>query len=104
MIKVIVQSNEWEVLWEFTWEEGIAFTQMASKNWVEIPVSCGSWACGICRATILEWAEHIDKEMTGLEALPMWEEEILTCIAGIKWELFREDIKEDIQIVIKRLY
>ena len=104
MIKVIVENNQWEILWEFNWEEWLAFTEMAAKNWVEIPVSCWSWACGICRTTIVEWSEYIDREMTGIAALPVWEDEILSCIAGVKWELFDEEQKWDITITIKRLY
>lgn len=104
MIKVIVQDNQWVVLWEFNWEEWIAFTEMASKNWVEIPVSCSSWACGICRTNIIEWWEYIEREMTWTAMLPVWDEEILSCIAWIKGELFDENVKEDITITIKRLY
>ena len=100
MIKITVQSKDWTELWTFAAEKWKVFTTLATENWVEIPMSCGSWACGMCLCEILEWVEYINKAYSMPGFMELEENQVLTCIAAVKDEYF--DDSTEAEIVLKR--
>lgn len=99
MITITVQTPDWNVLWTFEAEKWKMITVLATENGVEIPMSCGAWACGLCLCEIVEWWEFIDK-WNGFMALE--DNQVLTCIATIKDDCFDNNVAWN--VVIKRVY
>lgn len=99
MITITVQAANWETLWTFNAEKWKMITALATENGVEIPMSCGAWACGLCLCEIVEWWEFIDK-WNGFMALE--DNQVLTCIATIKDDCFDNNVAWN--VVIKRVY
>lgn len=99
MITITVQAANWETLWTFNAEKWKMITALATENSVEIPMSCGAWACGLCLCEIVEWWEFIDK-WNGFMALE--DNQVLTCIATIKDDCFDNNVAWN--VVIKRVY
>lgn len=99
MITITVQAANWETLWTFNAEKWKMITASATENGVEIPMSCGAWACGLCLCEIVEWWEFIDK-WNGFMALE--DNQVLTCIATIKDDCFDNNVAWN--VVIKRVY
>lgn len=74
----------------FPGEDTISIAQMAKKNGVEFPTSCGMGACGICKCKIIAGNKHIqiDKISTPMKKLARNEngefEEVFACVGWIK--------------------
>lgn len=51
-----------------------------------IPLGCGVGACRTCVGVIEEGLEWIDPEAVGPQQIPVEENEVLTCICGVKGE------------------
>lgn len=100
MIKITVQWTDGVELWTFEAEKGKLITEMAKANDVEIPFSCGAWACGLCLCEVIEGKDLINGAFLNHPLMELEENQILTCISAIKDEAF--DIKEDLNIVLKR--
>lgn len=98
MIEITVQTRDWNVLWTFGAEKWELITSMASKNNVEIPMSCGAGACGLCLCEIVQWWEFIEKWNWFMN---LEENQVLTCIATIKDECFDNNIEW--KVVLKRM-
>lgn len=63
---------------------------MAEDQNFEIPSSCRSGACFVCAAKVLKGAECIDIGKMGVPLVDIDEDQILTCIGGIKSECFKD--------------
>lgn len=100
MIKIIVQNTEWVELWSFEAEKWKLITEMAQKNDVEIPFSCGAWACGLCLCKVIEWRELVNGSFLNHPLMELNEDEVLTCISSIKDEYF--DDWKDHEVILKR--
>jgi ferredoxin len=106
-VKVKINDSNWVLLWEFDWEDNISFSKMAEKNNIEIPVSCGMWACYACACKIIWWGEFIDigKKSVPLIELPTDEkwnyQDVLTCVWWIKSEFIKD--QEVHEIVIQKM-
>lgn len=99
MIEISILTTDWNVLWTFNAEKWEVITTLATKNNVEIPMSCWAWACGLCLCEIIEWWEFIDK-WNWFMALE--DNQVLTCIAKIKDECFDNGVNW--KVVLKRTY
>jgi ferredoxin len=100
MIKITIQWTDWKELWNFEAEKGKLITEMASTHDVEIPFSCGAWACGLCLCEVIEWKELINDSFLSHPLMELEENQILTCISAIKDEYF-DDWKNH-EIVLRR--
>lgn len=99
-INITVLARDWAELWTFAAEKGKVFTTLATENWVEIPMSCGAWACGLCLCEIIQWVEYINKAYSMPGFMELEENQVLTCIAAVKDECFDNNVEAI--IVIKR--
>lgn len=79
---------------------------MAKENNIDIPLSCGIWACRVCSCQIKEGAENIqiDKIMTPT-ILPERDEnknfkEVFTCVWGIKSEKIKST--ENFEVILQK--
>lgn len=84
------------LIWEFNWEDNISLAKMAEKNNIDIPVSCGMWACFACACKIISGGEFIDigKKSVPLVELPIDEKwqynQVLTCVWWLKSEFLKD--------------
>ena len=102
-IKIIVQWSDWTVLGSFDAKKWETIMALAQANNVEIPFSCGAWACGLCLCYIVQWWEYINKAYTTPSFMELDEDQVVTCIAAVKDECF-DDENANIGIVLKRAY
>jgi len=100
MINITVLAKDWIELWTFQAEKWKVLTTLATENWVEIPMSCWAWACGLCLCEILEWIDLINKAYSTPWFMELEENQVLTCIAAIKDECFDNDMEG--KVVLKR--
>ncbi len=100
MIKITVQWTDGVELWTFEAEKGKLITEMAKAHDVEIPFSCGAWACGLCLCEVIEWMDMINGAFLNHPLMALEENQVLTCISAVKDEAFDKD--EDVNIVLKR--
>lgn len=64
---------------------------------VEIHSACMMWMCGACMCKIEKGWEFINKSAKWEPAFPLYEDEVMTCIAKV-------DAKKDGEIVLKKIY
>ena len=51
---------------------------------IEIPNACRAGSCASCMCHIVQGEEHIEKSLRGEPAFPLDQDEVMTCIAGIR--------------------
>ena len=102
-IKITVQWSDWTEIGSFVAKKWETIMALAQANNVEIPFSCGAWACWLCLCYIVQWWEYINKEYTTPSFMQLDEDQVLTCIAAIKDECF-DGWNAKIEIVLKRAY
>ena len=102
MIKVIVQDPNWTEIGSFEAEKWKTITDLAQKYDVEIPFSCGGWACGLCLCEIVEWKELVNGSFLQNPLMQLHENEVLTCISAVKDEYFEKGW--DYTITLKRRF
>ncbi len=81
-----------------TGHEEKSIIDVAEENWIELPYSCRSGACFSCCAEVTKWKEHLDLEKTGEALIDVEDNECLTCICGIKKEVFTSGEQVEIEI------
>ncbi len=107
VVKVKINDSNWNLVWEFIWEDNISFSKMAEKNNIEIPVSCGMGACFACACKIVSWNEFIDiwKISVPLVDLEVDDnnnyKDVLTCIGGIKSEYIKDN--NEYEIILQKM-
>ena len=102
-IRITVQATDWSDLGSFEAKKWETIMALAQANSVEIPFSCGAWACGLCLCYIVKWWEFINKSYTTPSFMELDEDQVLTCIAAVKDECF-DDENANIEIILKRAY
>ena len=87
--KVIVKNRMGEIMAEFepNAEESLA-TQCQDAG-APVPISCGVGACRTCVATVSVGMDLLDTEAVGPKMIDTEDNEILTCICGIKEDIVR---------------
>ena len=63
---------------------------MAEEQGIELPYSCRSGACFSCCAWVNKGMEHLDTEKTWEALIDVEPGEVLTCICGVKKEVFEK--------------
>lgn len=84
MAKIIVTDDKGVVVADFTANPDEALGTQAQDAGAPIPFSCGAGACRTCCCKVHKGLEHIDREAVGPMHIMVDDDEILTCIAGLK--------------------
>ena len=84
MVKIIVKNDQGAQVAEFTANADEALGTQIQDAGAPIPFSCGAGACRTCCCQVTKGMEHIDKEAVGPMHIMVDDNEILSCIAGIK--------------------
>lgn len=83
MTKIRIESSQWELIREVEVTAGKRLLSQLEKAGVEIPNACRTGMCAACLCTIESGGEYIQKDLWGEPAFPLWEDEVMTCIAGV---------------------
>ncbi len=96
MAKVIIKDNSGKQIADFAGNSDDPISTQGQENGAEVPVACGVGVCGSCKCKVKKGREFIIDNEFGDAQVPLEEDEVLTCISGIK-----EDAPEDAEIEIE---
>lgn len=88
VIDIIIESTEWESLGIWQWSKTKTLLESAEDAGVSIPSSCRSGACFVCAARVKEGMEFLDIGKFWLPLVDIDEDQVLTCVCGIKDDVF----------------
>ena len=96
MAKIIIKDENGVIVASFDDNQEESIGIQAQDEGAPIPFSCGSGACRTCVGKVCKGKEHINEEFIGQKYIMTEDDEILTCISGIK-----EDAPADAEIEIE---
>lgn len=99
-MKIIIKDKEWNILKELSAEVGKTLLRQISDAWEEMHFACMTWICGACMCEVESWSEFIDKEMRTAPGFPLADEEVMTCISGVK----KDSVDQEWNIILKKIY
>ncbi len=96
MTTVRIENSEGELIKEVPIDVGRVLLSQLESHDIEIPNACRAGMCAACMCNIVQWSEHVIKNLRGEPAFPLGEDEVMTCIAGVK--------ETDETIVLRTMY
>lgn len=96
MAKIIIKDRKGEKITEFEGNHDESLGVQAQENGVAVPFSCGVGACRACVGKVKKGKEYIDSEAVGPKHITTEDDEVLTCICGL-----RENAPQDAEIEIE---
>ncbi|MDD3144933.1 MAG: 2Fe-2S iron-sulfur cluster-binding protein [Candidatus Gracilibacteria bacterium] len=63
---------------------------------IDITYACHTGICGACMCNIESGSENVEKSFRGEPGFPLGDDEVMTCIGGIK--------NKDIDVVLKTIF
>ena len=93
---ITIKNTSWEVIKIIEADISKTLLKQLSENGVELASACHTGICWACMCEIESWEENIDKSFRWEAWFPLWDEEVMTCIAWVK--------NKDIDIVLKTIY
>jgi ferredoxin len=84
MAKVTIKDNGGNVAAEFDSNSDENVAAQGQSAGAPVPVACGVGACRMCAGKCTKGIEHVDREAHGPIHIGLEDDEVLTCIAGIK--------------------
>ncbi len=86
MKKIIVKDSSWKIIKELDQNINKTLIKQLTDEWVEVMSACHHWICWACIYWIEQWVENINKSFKGEPWFPLWDEEVMTCIAWVNWK------------------
>ncbi len=96
MANITIKDKNNKILKSFPiniWKKLIS--QLKDNN-IEVNSACNIWICWACMFNIESWKENIIKNFKWEPGFPLWDEELMSCIAWVK--------NEETNIVLKNIY
>lgn len=84
MTKVTIKNSQGDDQASFAGDPSQSVGTQAQDEGAAIPFSCGVGACRTCVCTVNKGMQHIDQEAVGPKHIETEDNEILSCIAGVK--------------------
>ncbi len=84
MAKVKITDNSGVQVAQFDANSDESVGAQAQNNGAAIPFACGVGACRTCVGRVKKGNEFLDKEAIGSQHISTEEDEVLTCICGVK--------------------
>ena len=84
MAKVTVKGESGKEVASFQANTDESIGVQAQENGAPIPFSCGVGACRTCVAKVHKGKEFLDEEAVGPKHIMTEDDEILTCICGVR--------------------
>lgn len=99
---VTVQDHDGTIMWQFLADRHQSLLESAEAADIDIGYSCRSGACFACACKVQKGLEWVDIGQFGVPLVDLEDEEdILTCVAGIRDERWLD--WQDHEVVIKRM-
>lgn len=86
MPKVTITDGQGKTCAQFDGNTDESVATQAQDAGAPIPLGCGVGACRTCIGTVEKGLEWIDPEAVSPQQIPTEENEVLTCVCGIKGE------------------
>ncbi len=99
-MKIIIKNQGWEITKTIDAKVGQTLLKQLTEAWVEMQSACMFGICAACMCQIEKWEECIDKSFRHEPWFPLWDDEVMTCIWGIKKEMENHDG----EIILKTIY
>lgn len=96
MAKITIKDNSGNPVANFEASTEESIGTQAQENGAAIPFSCGVGACRTCVGKVTKGKEHLNPEAVGPQHISVEEDEVLTCICGVK-----EDAPAEAEIEIE---
>ena len=84
MAKVTIKDNAGKTVAQFEANTEESLGTQAQENGAPIPFSCGVGACRTCVGKVKKGKEYLNPEAVGPQHISLEEDEVLTCICGLK--------------------
>ena len=84
MAKIIIKDNSGQTSAGFDSNSEESVGVQAQDSGAPIPFSCGVGACRTCVGRVEKGAEFLNPEAVGPQHIPTEDDEVLTCICGVK--------------------
>lgn len=89
-VRVDIVDHNGTVEASFTPKPGQSFVDAADEIGYEMSVSCCAGACYTCACRIVQGQEDVDTSLVSEPLIDIEEEQVLTCIGGLRDEVFRD--------------
>lgn len=96
MAKIIIKDNSGKKVTDFNAHSEESIGTQAQENGANIPFACGVGACRTCVGKVTKGKEHLEPEAISPQHISVEEDEVLTCICGLK-----KDTPENTEIEIE---
>ncbi len=100
-MKITIKNKDGEILKTLDAKVGQTLLKQITDAWIEIHNACMFGICAACMCQIESWEEFLDKSLRTEPGFPLWDDEIMTCIWGLKKEISPEETWE---IILKTIY
>ena len=100
-MKITIKNKDWELIKTLDAKVGQTLLKQITESWVEIHNACQIWICAACMCQIEKWEEFLNKSFRTEPWFPLWDDEIMTCIAWLSKEVNPEMEGE---IILKTIY
>ncbi len=84
MAKITIADNSGKPVANFDSNADESIATQAQNSGAPVPVSCGVGACRTCVGKVKKGKEHLDEEAVGPKHISTEDDEVLTCICGVK--------------------
>ena len=101
LISVDLLNSHGELEWSFCPKQWQSFFEAASDAGLSLTTACCSWACFVCACQIKEWWEYVDIGLLSVPLVDIEDDQVLTCVGGVKDSLFLGDSYH--KIVLQKL-
>ena len=105
-VTILLQKPDGSHIATFVAEDKQSIAQLAKKNGVDFPISCGIGLCWICKCKIISWHEHIQIDKITVPMKPLGRDqnglftEVFACVGGINTESINSP--EQYKIVLEK--
>lgn len=97
-MRIIIKNASWEAIKTIHWELWKTLLSIIEKSWVSIHHACETWICWACMCSIEKGWEFINKSFRNEPWFPLWDDEVMTCIASLN------SLEDDKEIILKTMY
>jgi len=84
MPKIIVKNGQGATIATFEGNADEAIGTQMQDAGAPVPFSCGAGACRTCCCKVSKGLEHLEREAVGPMHIMVDDDEVLSCIAGLK--------------------
>ncbi len=93
---ITIKNSNWEVIKKIDADLNKTLLKQLEAEGISLPAACYTGMCWACMCHIESWEENVDKSFRWEPWFPLWDEEVMTCIAWLK--------DKDKDIVLKTIY